>query len=182
MVAIQASPCDNYTSGGRCAPQADIDSLFTIHKNFYLNFNYINTVINPDQQNFMSYYVETTDYVIFSSTIGSESYLYFSDYTINTDDSILPFEHILTKTGSIVEDKALSHPFAVTPYAALARIYLVRSSNSLTYQRQVQKISAVLSYMGGLVGAITALLFLIKSYTDTSLEVAIGLSLFEMTK
>jgi hypothetical protein len=46
----------------------------------------------------------------------------------------------------------------------------------------VQKISAVFSYIGGLVGAVTALLFLIKSYTDSSLEVTIGLSLFDKEK
>ena len=43
----------------------------------------------------------------------------------------------------------------------------------------MQKISAVISYIGGLVGAITALLFLIKAYTDISLEISIGLNLFE---
>lgn len=33
--------------------------------------------------------------------------------------------------------------------------------------------------MGGLVGAVTALLFLVKSYTDSSLEVTIGIDLFQ---
>ena len=46
----------------------------------------------------------------------------------------------------------------------------------------MQKISTVISYIGGLVGAITALLFLIKTYTDISLEITIGLNLFEVTE
>lgn len=58
-------------------------------------------------------------------------------------------------------------------------MYLAKSENSLVYSRQVQKISAVFSYIGGLVGAVTALLFLVKSYTDSSLEVTIGLNLFQ---
>lgn len=58
-------------------------------------------------------------------------------------------------------------------------MYLAKSVNSLIYTRQVQKISAVFSYIGGLVGAITALLFLIKTYTDISLEITIGLHLFQ---
>ena len=36
----------------------------------------------------------------------------------------------------------------------------------------------VFSYIGGLVGAISAILFILKSYTDTSLEIAIARNLF----
>jgi hypothetical protein len=68
-----------------------------------------------------------------------------------------------------VEDKAINHPYGVSGNGSLASVYLAKSPNSLFYTRQVQKISAVLSYIGGLVGAVTALLFLIKSYTDSSL-------------
>lgn len=83
------------------------------------------------------------------------------------------------KKGSIVESKAINHPYSIgsgTPYAS---VYLAKSVNSLLYTRQVQKISAVFSYIGGLVGAITAVLFLIKMYTDISLEITIGLHLFQ---
>jgi hypothetical protein len=66
----------------------------------------------------------------------------------------------------------------VTPFTPLATIYLAKSSISLTYHREVQKVAAVLSYVGGLVGAITAFLFLVRSYTDSSLEVTIGINLF----
>jgi hypothetical protein len=53
-----------------------------------------------------------------------------------------------------------------------------KSANSLVYNREVQKISVVFSYIGGLVGAITAFLFLVKSYADSSLEVTIGINMF----
>ena len=36
----------------------------------------------------------------------------------------------------------------------------------------------MLSNIGGLIGAVTAALFLLKSYTESSLEIAIGLDLF----
>jgi hypothetical protein len=82
------------------------------------------------------------------------------------------------ETGCIVEQKSINHPFSVHENTAYAYIYLAKSVNSLIYTRSVQKVSAVLSYIGGLVGAITAVLFLIKSYTDTSLEVMIGIEIF----
>jgi hypothetical protein len=40
----------------------------------------------------------------------------------------------------------------------------------------------VLSYIGGLVGAVTAVLVMVKSYTDSSLEANIGISLFDKEK
>ena len=40
----------------------------------------------------------------------------------------------------------------------------------------------MLSYIGGLVGAVTAVLVLVKSYTDSSLEVTIGIDLFDKEK
>ena len=76
--------------------------------------NYINPVINPNQQNVINYYLESNDYVIFSSQIGSEAWVYFSDYTINTDDSIWPYAHNSQKKGFIVEQKAINHPYSVT--------------------------------------------------------------------
>lgn len=64
----------------------------------------------------------------------------------------------------------MNHPFGISDAnAPLARVLLAKSTNTLKYSRQVQKISTVFSYIGGLVGAITAFLFLMKSYTDSSL-------------
>lgn len=98
---------------------------------------------------------------------------------MQTDNSIWPYTEVTTRKGYIVESKAINHPYTIglgTPYAS---VFLAKSVNSLIYTRQVQKISAVFSYIGGLVGAITAILFLIKTYTDISLEITIGLHLFQ---
>lgn len=48
LEAIQVLKCNNYTSGNKCAPQAEIDALFTTYGSFHLSFNYINAVINPN--------------------------------------------------------------------------------------------------------------------------------------
>ncbi len=94
----------------------------------------------------------------------------------------MPFTTNSIKQGLIVEERAVAQPYKVPPGAPYVAIFLQKSANSLVYTREVQKISAVFSYIGGLVGAITALLFLVKSYTDSSLEVTIGLSLFDKEK
>jgi len=45
---------------------------------------------------------------------------------------------------------------------------MAKSGNSLVYTREVQKLSSVFSFMGGTIGAISALLFIIKIYTSLS--------------
>ena len=59
------------------------------------------------------------------------------------------------------------------------RLVVRKSGRSLIYNREVLKISTVISYMGGLVGAVAALLFIVKSYTDTSMELNVSLDIFD---
>jgi ABC-type phosphate transport system permease subunit len=53
-----------------------------------------------------------------------------------------------------------------------------KSSNSFNYSRSFQKIADCISYIGGLFGAITALLFFIKIYCQYSFEMGVGAALF----
>ena len=61
------------------------------------------------------------------------------------------------------------------------RLVVRKSGRSLIYNREVLKISTVISYIGGLVGAVAALLFIVKSYTDTSLKMNVSLEIFDDT-
>ena len=63
---------------------------------------FTNTVINPNQPDHLSYYLEERNSVIFSKTSGININLEFSDYRISTDVSILPYESIEVETGYIV--------------------------------------------------------------------------------
>jgi hypothetical protein len=71
VVQINVFPCQNDTQNGTCASQEEISNLFDTYGNFYLTINYVNPVINPNEQDYISYYIEGNDYVIFSETIGS---------------------------------------------------------------------------------------------------------------
>jgi hypothetical protein len=58
---------------------------------------------------------------------------------------------------------------AVDPnYPVYAFISIVKSATSIQIKRGVQKISSVLSYIGGFYGALIATLFMIKAYTDSA--------------
>ena len=97
--------------------------------------SYINPVINPNQPNFISHYVDGNDYILFSKETGSEYWLRFSDYTINSDESIWPFTTNSIKQGLIVEEKASSQSYKVTPGNPHAAIFFAKSANSIVINR-----------------------------------------------
>lgn len=103
--------------------------------------------------------------------------LYFSDYDIETDYSIWPFENISSDIGFQTLHPPTGHPYPITPdnNANYLTFSLAKSPSSLTYTRQVQKISVVFSFIGGLVGALLAGLFIINQYTSFSFEISIAL-------
>ena len=79
----------------------------------YFTFYFINTLINPGEQDGVSFYLEDLNYVMFSKTIGAEAYLYITDFFLSTDISIMPFENIIEEKGFIAEQQAVQHTHIV---------------------------------------------------------------------
>lgn len=94
--------------------------------------------------------------------------MYLTDYTINTDYSIWPYSDIKSDAGFLAQDLAVNHPYQVGSKSSYVSFYIAKSSDSMVYTREVQKISSVFSFMGGLIGAVSAVLFIIHSYTGFS--------------
>ena len=89
---IMAQKCTNESNPSRpCYPQNEIDDFFAKYGNFYFTINYVNTVINPGEVSYLTYYLESMDFAIISAGTGSELYYQFSDFQIETDTSIWPF-------------------------------------------------------------------------------------------
>jgi uncharacterized membrane protein YsdA (DUF1294 family) len=55
----------------------------------------------------------------------------------------------------------------------------MKDSAKIFYQRSVEKIFVVFSFMGGLIGAVMAGLFIINSYTSFAYELALALDIFK---
>ena len=177
------APCNNATDPNRpCASPEAITQMFADNYDwFYFTFYYINTIVNPDQPEYKSYYLEDTAYVIFGAEMGVESYVYFSDVNIETDYSIWPFSSMYEEVGFMTQNQPTSHPYVINPInqASYVTFGIAKSPNSIFISREVQKISTVFSFMGGLIGAIMAGLFIINSYTSFAFEISIALSIFK---
>ena len=66
--------------------------------------------------------------------------------------------------------------------SAYATFSILKDYAVQTYERKVQKIFVVFSFMGGLIGAIMACLFMMNSYTGFAYELALAFSVFKEEK
>ena len=82
-----------------------------------------------------------------------------------TDKSIWPYSSTEVDKGILIEDRMITHPYT-TFRSTYACYYLVKSPTSYSYIRSVQKISTVFSFIGGLISAISAALFILKIYNN----------------
>jgi hypothetical protein len=112
--------------------------------------------------------------------MGAEAFLQLSDISIQTDYSIWPFADTIDDHGFMGLNLPLTHPYSITEsnQANYVSFGVEKSSTSVVYVREVQKISAIFSFMGGLIGALMAGLFIINSYTSFAYEVTIALEVF----
>lgn len=58
---------------------------------FMASFFYINPMINPGTADYLSYYMEAKNFVSFTKNVGAYGIGFVQDYTIETDESLLPF-------------------------------------------------------------------------------------------
>lgn len=78
-----------------------------------------------------------------------------------------------------MEFSPILYPFSVKEGTSFANFYLMKDPTDEYYTRQVQKIFVVLSFMGGLIGAIMAGLFIIHSYTTFAYEISLATEVFK---
>lgn len=148
-----------------CASEEEIAKMETSLAGFQLNFYFINPLINPSAENYISHYLEDGNFFPFTRTVGSSSNVFFSPFRIKTDKTIFP-EPISDKAeieGSIALQLGAVNNFQVTSNEYL-RLYMRKTANEMIYERSYKRIDATLSYIGGLFGSIILLLFFMRFY------------------
>ena len=175
---VSVSKCTNSSDFEYpCASEADIAQFFQDQQTFFYTIYFINPLLNPDSQQYLSYYLEDSNYVIFSARGGEECQLWMEDFTITTDESILPFAEEKVETGGIVTKNCIKNHYEIDPTASEAvysTMTIFKSPISKSIGRNFQKIDEILSYIGGLFGTIAICLFLINMYNCYSFEILMG--------
>jgi hypothetical protein len=78
---------------------------------FTFNFYYVNTVINAGEKTYISYYLEDRNYFSFDTYTGVSANLFFDQYNINTDITILPWSEYHQDTGAKTGEMAVGQNY-----------------------------------------------------------------------
>jgi hypothetical protein len=57
-----------------------VATLLDDMQKLYLDFYFINPLINPSNANYLDYYLEDKNYVSFTTTLGAETNAFISEY------------------------------------------------------------------------------------------------------
>ena len=118
-----------------------------------------------------------TDYIYFGNQLGSANEIFISDFEVETDHSILPYTDKVTERGGFV-----MLPTTISTQEVgngwFSRFSFRKATNKHVFTRSFHKFDTVVSYIGGLFGAIIGLLFLMNHYTRTNFEISLGSMLY----
>lgn len=97
---------------------------------------------------------------------------------IETDISIMPYAEIVSENVTSIPDSFTPSYYLPVPGQALAEVTFQKSTSVATYSRSFNKIDAYFSYVGGLVGTIIGLIFIMSFYTEKAYEVSLARKVF----
>jgi hypothetical protein len=108
------------------------------------------------------------------SKLGFLAYADIVEDSIETDISLLPFTDIISERVVRVPDKIVPQYYLKTPNYANAKIIFRKAAKTTLYTRSFNKIDSYFSYVGGLVGTIIGLIFIMGPYTDKAFELSLA--------
>ena len=128
---------------------------------------YLNTIVTPDNPQYKRAYFEDRGYAYVGQSFGSDIMIEIAEYSINTDQSIWPFTDDLVDNGLFIPSTPSIRNFPISsifPYYIYIRI--IKSTDTYTFQRTVQKLSTIFSYIGGVISSLVTAFFVMNKYTS----------------
>lgn len=114
-----------------------MDNWLTANSSFVFNYYFINTILNPQNADYLGSYFEDRNYFAFTKKLGSSANLFISTYEIATDNSLLPQKDVNTELGGIVYEN--TQIFIYQPVNEYIQLQLRKSSLSLLITRSFKK-------------------------------------------
>ncbi len=121
------------------------------------------------------YYVEDRTGIVFNHEIGANMDLYLTEISVTSDNSIWPFKDTSVDSVFSIPFTPIIYPTSYKAVSFYGQFCILKDYSNQYYERSVQKIFVVFSFMGGLIGAIMACLFIINTYTSFAFELALAL-------
>lgn len=179
-LAVKA--CDDGLNPARpCVKESQLQAYIREEAAFSFNFYFVNTILNGEEREFRSLYLEDMNYFPFTNTNGVNANLFITSYSVSTDESIYPVQDIQTVTGGIVTSLAQMHNYQVQSDEYL-KFYLRKSSQDIEVERSFRKVDETLSYIGGLFSAILGILIMVNFFNEFSYELEVARSVYQFEK
>lgn len=92
----------------------------------------------------------------------------------------MPYTQYVTENVIIIPDNikvTISAPLAGG--GQLADVRLIKSTQTKTYNRSFNKVDTYFSYVGGLIGTIIGLIFIMSKYNETAYELSMASNTFK---
>ena len=105
LLEVRLTKCNATKYPSRpCASDALLDVYEAAFEQFIIGLFFINPLINPGDQEYLSYYIEDKNYFKFTRKLGSDCNGRIEDYTIETDVSLLPYVQNKADSGVIITE------------------------------------------------------------------------------
>ena len=105
--------------------------------------------------------------MIFDSALGSFGSVYIREDTIVTDESVMPWTSDHQENITRITDPFINSQFLASsaPQSLLAEVTFMKSAKSDKFSRDFYKVDAFFSYVGGLMGTLIFIFFILKFYS-----------------
>ncbi|EAR84904.2 transmembrane protein, putative (macronuclear) [Tetrahymena thermophila SB210] len=186
---FSVSDCSNSTGPDQlwrpvCKSKQDIQQY--LQNNIYSTINlYFPTVmVNPDEPNddesIITYLNTDTFFYLQPTKMYKTADIFFTDYEITTDDSLLPTKQISTKHFPLYETKDFREQALLGTNGNYADFFIRRSYFSVKINRSFTKFDEIIAYIGGFVEAFLIFLSIfVHSYNECLFTVALANKLYD---
>ena len=136
------------------------------------------THFNAQQKDYHFPLYEDRNEFTFMLDKGVEASAYIAEVVAETDESILPFETIKEESFlSVLEPFRTT--FKTTSSGTYVRLTWYKSPMTMICHRSFNKVDEYLAYVGGLIGAMVALLFIMSNFSEKAYGVSIANSVYQ---
>lgn len=121
-----------------------------------IDYFFVNKLINPTLKNPISIYFEDKNYNTLNEQLAIDTNFYISQYEINTDESLLPYEDINSTTGIFIDRIQKQEFVRPVQKGSYAKVHFRKSDQKVRISRVYRKVDDLFSYIGGLFGILAA--------------------------
>lgn len=144
-----------------------MQEFITKNELFGFNYYFVNTLINPDFIEPISYFLDDSNHFTFELDAGIACNFYLQSYQITTDWSLLPVVDERVRKGIVVIGATSIFSVFQPKKGEYVRFYLRKSPTSLFITQRFFHFDELLSYIGGLFGLILLFVQIPLTYYNT---------------